>query len=125
MRKEGLFNFLFLLLLVTLATSALLISSAKANPYMGVDWVEPPDGTKPPTLEVLNSTENAIFNKSSISLNFSAQIGNLSDFPYARLMNVSYTNDWQPGEFLLYNNPVRAIPYDPNEVFVYSVLYLL
>ena len=112
-----------LILAFMTSTMAGVINWAKANPWMGTDWVEPKSATKPPILTVKAPEENSVHHSSNVTLSFNARLGESYSASYMRLMKVYYKTDWEQNETYVYKNEAVSIPYEPNAItyFAYTI----
>jgi hypothetical protein len=114
---------LTLILAFIVSTVAGVINWAKANPWMGTDWVEPKSATKSPILTVKAPEENSLYHSNNVTLCFNARLGESYSASYMRLMKVYYKTDWEQNETYVYNNEGIYIPYDENAItyFAYTI----
>jgi len=123
MERKALAFTLILAFMVSTVAGAKLVNWAKANPWMGTDWVEPKSATKPPILTAKAPEENSVHHSSNVTLSFNARLGESYSASYMRLMKVYYKTDWEQNETCVYNNEGVSIPYDPNAItyFAYTI----
>jgi hypothetical protein len=121
MKRKALALTLILAFLISAMAGTKLVNWAKANPWMGTDWVSPADYTKPPTLTIVSPQKNMIYNSTNVTLSFNAHV--VGSESYVRLMQVYYKTDWEQNETYVYNNEGINIPYEPNAVtdFYYNM----
>jgi hypothetical protein len=119
MKRKALALTFILAFLISAMAGTKLVNWAKANPWMGTDWVSPADDTKPPTLTIMSPQKNIVYNSNNVTLSFNAHIG-LSTATYMRLMQVYYKTDWEQNETYVYNNEGINIPYEPNAITEFS-----
>jgi hypothetical protein len=107
-------------LFLSAIAEASFVKCAKANPWMGTDWVAPKDTTKPPVLTIKSPEENRIYDSNNVSLRFNARLGESTSGEYMRIMQVYYKADWEQNETYVYNNEGIYIPYDENAITEFS-----
>ena len=119
MKRTALALTLIMALLISAIAGTKLVNWAKANPWLGIDWVSPAGDTKPPALTIM-SPENTVYNSNNISLSFNASVGESKTAVNTRLMQIYYKTDWQQNETYVYDNEGRNFPYEPNAITEFS-----
>ncbi len=120
MKRKALALTLILAFIISAMAGTKLVNWAKANPWMGTDWVSPAAATKPPILTIKSPEENSVYNSNNVTLSFNARLGESTSASYMRLMKVYYKTDWEQNETYVYNNEGINIPYDPNAITYFS-----
>lgn len=91
------------------------VKMVEANPYLGVDWVSPPVGTKQPVISILSPHEGSIQNSIDVFFGCRASVGDSNNASYARLMYIYYKPDWAEQDEWVYHRD-GGTPYDLNAV---------
>ena len=120
MKRTALALTVILAFLISAMAETKLINWAKANPWIGTDWVSPSGATKPPTLTITSPEENSVYNSNNVTLSFNAHLGESTSASYMRLMQVYFKTDWEQNETYVYNNEAISIPYEPNAITYFS-----
>jgi len=120
MKRKALALTLILAFIISAMAGTKLINWAKANPWIGTDWVSPSGATKPPTLTITSPEENSVYNSNNVTLSFNARLGESTSASYMRLMQIYYKTDWEQNETYVYNNEGINIPYEPNAITDFS-----
>jgi len=123
MKKKVLSLALILVFMASAVAGTRLVNWAKANPWLGTDWVDPNGSTRPPILTIKSPEENSVHHSNNVTLSFNARLGESYSAGYMRLMKVYYQTDWEQNETYVYNNEGVNIPYDPNAItyFAYNI----
>lgn len=109
-KKTALTLTVILAFLISAMAGTQLINWAKANPWIGTDWVSPSVATKPPALTITSPEKNSVYNSNNVTLSFNARLGDSTSASYMRLMQVYYKTDWEQNETYVYNNEGINIP---------------
>jgi hypothetical protein len=120
MKRKALALTLILAFIISAVAGTRLVNWAKANPWMGTDWVAPKDATKPPVLTIKFPEENRLYKSNNVTLSFDARLGESASGEYMRIMQVYYKADWEQNETYVYNNEGIYIPYDENAITKFS-----
>ena len=123
MKRKAVALALILVFMASGVAGTRLVNLAKANPWVGTDWVAPNGSTKPPILTIKSPEENSVHHSNNVTLSFNARLGESYSAGYMRIMKVYYQTDWEQNETYVYNNEGINIPYDPNAktYFAYSI----
>jgi hypothetical protein len=107
MRKRIVALTVSIVIFVAALSGALLINSARANPYSHIfpipsGEVDPRSDTQPPKITILSPEHNSTFNTTSLPISFKVEVGESKSAYSSMVWNVYYETDWLENQSYVY-----------------------